>query len=84
MKIYYLTFLVSVIALTGSCKRSGDETKISEIEKEKIVNEFREMNKRVNEIHYRFPTPDEMFTFINISSDLKKDICRILNILIIF
>jgi len=65
MKIYYFTFLISVIALITSCKSCDDETKISEIEKEKIVNEFREMNKRVNEIHYRFPTPDEMFTFIN-------------------
>ena len=65
MKIFNIGIILILVSLLSGCRNSGNETKISEIEKDKIVDEFREMNKRANEIYYRFPSPDEMFSFVN-------------------
>lgn len=65
MKIVTSSLIMLTLLIFVRCNRSGDNHKISEIEKDKIVDEFREMNKRANEIYYRFPSPDEMFNFVN-------------------
>lgn len=57
--------LLGIIFITISCRNNTDEPVIDELEKEKVVDEFRSLNKRTNEIHYRFPSPDEMFNFVN-------------------
>ena len=65
MKIFNIGIILILVSFFSGCRNSGNESKISESEKDKIVDEFREMNKRANEIYYRFPSPDEMFSFVN-------------------
>jgi hypothetical protein len=73
MRSVIMFFSVLGILAVTSCRQNNKDVAISDIEKEKIVDEFREMNKRANEIYYRFPSPEEMFSYVN-NKDLKFEV----------
>lgn len=67
MKIKHLLFsiFIGIMLVITSCNSSNKKDKAPTGFSDQVAEEFREVNKRVNEIYYRFPTPDEMFTFVN-------------------
>lgn len=65
-RIFSQFVLLVFLTLSWGCKSCKPTKETQEDTEDKtVINEFRELNKRVNEIYYRFPTPDEMFTFVN-------------------
>lgn len=71
-KLLVLFVISAFIVLLGGCKSCESTKEEPQLEEGSPVEEFREISKRANEIYYRFPTPDEMFTFVN-SSGLEFD-----------
>lgn len=71
MTRYGLSFIMVILIATSSCKSDRSESKDSET----IVDDtsaFMQLEREIKYVYYRFPSPDEMFRFID-STGLQFD-----------